>query len=95
MRRWSRGDVRWVYYGVLGVFVVWGVIALGLAQPIVLLQLSANVGGVVMVLASLHILHVNTTLLPPELRPPLWRRVAMLATAVFYGGFVMLWLSSL
>ena len=95
MRRWSRDDVRWVYYSVLAVFVVWGVIALGLAQPIVLLQLSANIGGVVMVIASLHILRVNTTLLPPELRPPLWRRIALLATALFYGGFVTLWLSSL
>ena len=95
MRRWSRGEVRWVYYGVLAVFVVWGVIALGMAQPIVLLQLSANVGGVVMVLSSLHILYVNTTLLPPELRPPLWRRVALVAMALFYGFFVTLWLSSL
>ncbi|HUQ13178.1 MAG TPA: Nramp family divalent metal transporter [Novosphingobium sp.] len=94
MRRWSRDDVRWVYYGVLALFVVWGVIALGLAQPIVLLQLSANVGGVVMVLASLHILRINTTLLPPELRPPLWRRLALVATALFYGAFVTLWLTS-
>ena len=95
MRRWSGGEVRWVYYGVLAVFVVWGVIALGMAQPIVLLQLSANIGGVVMVLSSLHILYVNTTLLPPELRPPLWRRVALVAMALFYGFFVTLWISSL
>ncbi len=94
-RRWSRDDVRWVYYSVLALFVGWGVIALGLAQPIVLLQLSANVGGVVMVLASLHILRINTTLLPPQLRPPPWRRIALVATALFYGGFVTLWLSSL
>ena len=94
MRRWTGGEVRWVYYGVLAVFVVWGVIALGMAQPIVLLQLSANVGGVVMVLSSLHILYVNTTLLPPQLRPPLWRRVALVAMALFYGFFVTLWVSA-
>jgi len=94
-RRWSRGDVRLLYYAVLAVFVAWGMVALGLAQPIVLLQLSANVGGVVMVLASLHILYVNTTMLPPELRPPLWRRLALILTAIFYGGFVTLWVSSI
>jgi hypothetical protein len=50
---------------------------------------------VVMVLSSLHILYVNMTLLPPELRPPLWRRIALVAMALFYGFFVTLWLSSL
>ena len=93
VRRWSTGDVRRVYYSVLAVFVAWGLVALGLAQPIVLLQISANVAGVVMLLASLHVLRVNTTLLPPELRPPLWRRAALVAMALFYGFFVALWLS--
>ena len=58
------------------------------------LQLGANVAGVVMVIASLHILRVNTTLLPPELRPALWRRVVLVAMALFYGFFVTLWLTS-
>jgi hypothetical protein len=84
-----------VYYIVLGVGVTWGVVALGLAQPIVLLQLAANVGGLIFVLASLHLLYINCTLLPPEVRPPVWRRVALVAMALFYGVFVTLWLSSL
>lgn len=95
VRGWSRGDVRLVYYAVLAVFVVWGLIAMGLAAPIFLLQVSANIAGVVMVIASLHILYVNTTLLPPELRPPLWRRIALVALSLFYGFFVTLWISTL
>jgi hypothetical protein len=95
VRRWSTGDVRRVYYTVLGAIVAWGFVAMTLAQPIVLLQLGANVAGVVMVIAPLHILRVNTTLLPPELRPPLWRRVVLVAMALFYGFFVSLWLSSI
>ena len=85
-------DVRVVYYGVLGATVVWGIIALRLTQPIVLLQLGANMAGIVFIISSLHILYVNTTLLPPEIRPPMWRRLALVATAVFYGGFVALWI---
>ena len=27
-----------------------------------------------------------TTLLPVELRPPLWRRIALVLTALFYGA---------
>jgi Mn2+/Fe2+ NRAMP family transporter len=90
VRRWRGGDVRAVYYTVLGVIVLWGVIALALAAPIVLLQLGANVAGVIFIVAALHILYINTRLLPPELRPPMWRRVALVAMAVFYGFFAVL-----
>ncbi len=92
VREWRGGDVRLVYHVILVVLVLWGVFALSLTQPLVLLQLGANVAGVVMVLAPLHILRVNTTLLPEALRPPLWRRLVLIAMALFYGTFVWLWL---
>jgi hypothetical protein len=92
VRSWRGGDVRSVYYTVLGVMALWGIFAMGLTQPIILLQLGANVAGTVLMIASLHILWVNTRLLPPPLRPPLWRRAALLLMAAFYGFFVYLWL---
>jgi hypothetical protein len=92
VRRWSDGDVRRVYYSVLAVLVVWGLIAIGQATPILLLQLGANLGGIVFIISALHILYVNTTFLPKEIQPPLWRRIALLVMAVFYGFFVYLWL---
>jgi hypothetical protein len=95
VRAWRGGDVRAIYYTVLGVLVLWGVVAIRLAQPIVLLQLGANVAGIVFVISSLHLLRVNTTLLPPALRPSRWRRAALVALAAFYGLFVTLWLSAL
>jgi len=64
LRRAKVGDVRAVYYTVMTVLVVWGIIALRLAQPIVLLKISANVAGAIFVIASLHLLYVNTRLLP-------------------------------
>ena len=94
LRSWRGGDVRLVYYAVLAVVVLWGIVALRMAQPIVLLQLGANMAGIVFIIASLHLLYVNTRLLPAPLRPPLWRRVALVATALFYGAFVALWLRS-
>ena len=87
VRKWRGGDVRAVYYCVLGVVVLWGIMALRLAQPIVLLQIGANVGGFVFVIASLHLLYINTTLLPEHVRPPMWRRVALVVMCVFYGFF--------
>lgn len=95
VRRWRGGDVRLVYYGVLAIVVVWGIIALRLAQPIVLLQISANVGGVVFIVASLHLLYLNTRLLPPALRPSMWRRVTLVLMALFYGLFAVLSFASL
>lgn len=92
IRAWRGGDVRVLYYTLLAGIVLWGVIALRLTRPIILLQLAANIAGVVMVISSLHILYVNTRFLPEELRPPLWRRIGLVATAVFYGFFAYLWL---
>jgi hypothetical protein len=85
VRQWSNGDVRLVYYSVLAGIVLWGLIASRLAQPIILLQLSANIAGVVMVISALHVLYINTTFLPVELQPPFWRRGALVFMALFYG----------
>jgi hypothetical protein len=94
VRAWRGGDVRAVYYTVLAVLVVWGIIALGLAQPIVLLKIGANVAGAVFVIAAPHLLYVNTRILPPHVRPPMWRRIALAAMAVFYAFFVTLSIAS-
>jgi hypothetical protein len=74
---------------------LWGIIALRLTQPIVLLALSANMAGIAFIISAFHVLYVNTKLLPRELRPPLWRRLALIALAVFYGLFLGLWVWSL
>ena len=92
IRGWRGGDVRIVYYCVLIVITIWGIIALRLTQPIILLLLSANMAGIVFIISSLHLLYVNTRLLPIELRPPLWRRLALVALALFYGLFLTMWL---
>jgi Mn2+/Fe2+ NRAMP family transporter len=95
IRAWRGGDVRIIYYVVLVVVCVWGIIALRLTQPIILLALSANMAGLVMVFSSLHLIYVNSRLLPVELRPPLWRKLALVALSLFYGFFVTCWLWSL
>lgn len=90
IRAWRGGDVRLVYYGVLAAVVVWGAIALRLAAPIFLLQLSANIGAVVFVIAGLHLLYVNTRLLPAAVRPGLLARLGLVGMVVFYGLFAYL-----
>jgi hypothetical protein len=95
VRSWSRDDVRVVYYSALGVICLWGIVALRLAQPIILLLLAANVAATVMTIAALHLLYVNTRLLPEAVRPPQWRRVVLVAMAGFYGVFTVMSLRTL
>jgi hypothetical protein len=91
LRVWRGGDVRRVYYLVLGVSVLWGLVALRLGEPVWLLLVAANVGGLILAIAATHLLYVNCTLLPRELRPPLWRRAALVAMTLFYGAFFAMW----
>ncbi len=95
LRGWRGGDVRRVYYSVLTAVVIWGVFALNLAQPVALLVIGANIASVAFIITSLHLLYINTHLLPPELRPPLWRRASLVAMAVFYSYFSTLSIYSL
>ena len=61
-----------------------------MAQPVLLLQISANVAGVTFVIAGLHLLYVNTRLLPKAVRPGVWPRVGLVALVLFYGVFSFL-----
>jgi hypothetical protein len=87
IRNWRGGDVRAIYYTLLGVLVVWGMIALKLVQPIMLIQISANVAGLTFVIAGLQLLYVNTRMLPEHVRPGIWPRVGLVGLVVFYGVF--------
>jgi hypothetical protein len=95
VRRWRGGDVRAVYYTILLTIALWAMFALRLAQPIMLLKIAANVAGIVFVVASLHLLYINTRLLPPAVRPPLWRRVGLIGMSIFYAVFVVFSLRSI
>ena len=66
-----------------------------LRKPVALLLIGANVAGAVLVVTSLHLLYINTRLLPAHVRPPPWRRAALVAMALFYGFFLSLSIATL
>ena len=78
----------WIVLSIAGA-AAWGIIALRLAQPIILLQVAANVAGVVFVVATLHLLYINTRLLPQAVRPSPARCAVLVAMSLFYGFFVV------
>jgi hypothetical protein len=88
-RKWAGDDVRKVYYSVLLLFMIWGCIALGLAQPLTLIIIGANMAGLILMIASVHLIVVNRALLPAELRAPVWRMLVLILSALFFGFFVV------
>lgn len=89
VRRMAGGDVRKVYYTILVVFVVWGCIAINLAQPLVLILIGAFAAGAIMTVASVHVWYVNRKFLPKEFQAPLWRQVMLFVMCGFYGFFTL------
>lgn len=90
-RAWQSGDIRFVYYGVLSLFTLWGVfILLTDLKPLFLVLLGANMAGLNFVFLGLHTLYINRKFLPPDLRPPLWTQVVVLLSVVYFAIFFLL-----
>ncbi len=89
IREWSKGDVRRIYYSIMVAMVIWGCIAINLAQPLILILIGAFVAAMMMTLYSAHVWYVNRKFLPRELQAPAWRQAALLVMTAFFGFFTL------
>lgn len=93
VRGWESRQVSLVYYGIMVVYCIWGLIALRLApNPLVLAIASGVLGNIGLGISSLHALYVNRKLLPEELRLPLPLQIGLVGTCVFFlavSGFAL------
>jgi hypothetical protein len=93
LRRWP---VSRVYAGLLLLFTSWGVVSLGLGESSLgFFKVLGAVAGPVLAVAAFQILRVNTRFLPPEIRPPLWRRAALVLCGLGYAALAVASLVSL
>ena len=90
VRNWAKGDVRRVYYSIMVLMVVWGCIAINLAQPFILILLGAFMAGLMMTIYSAHVWYVNRKFLPAEIQAPAWRQWSLLAMTAFFGFFTII-----
>ena len=92
-RNLGEHNAKWIYYPILGVYILWGVIAMYLAKPFFMILVSATIGGYLLVITALHTLYVNRKFLPPEIQPPIWKQVGLVLCAGFYSvfGTVTVW----
>ena len=87
VRRWPASRV---YAGLLMLFTSWGVVSLGFGETALgLFKLLGAVAGPVLAVASFQILRVNTRFLPPEVRPPLWRRATLVLCGLGYAALAV------
>jgi hypothetical protein len=75
------------FYGLLLLgFTVIACFGAFLGDAKLLLMILGATAAPITAFSALQILRLNTTLLPRELRPPLWRKIALVLTALFYGA---------
>jgi len=51
--------------------------------------------GPILTIGAFQILRINTRFLPKEIRPPMWRRIALIVCGLFYGAICVASLASL
>ncbi|HKB02032.1 MAG TPA: hypothetical protein VKD90_07420, partial [Gemmataceae bacterium] len=85
-RRFGGQKVKYLYYGILVIFCLWGVVALSLFDPFQILKISTVLQNIGLGFSALHALYVNRALMPRELRPGLVMQLGVLACGAFFLG---------
>jgi len=85
VRHLDGNQVKYVYYLLLLLYCIWGLVALKLTPDPLLLTIASGVFlNFGMGFSSLHVLWVTTFLMPREVRPPLVMRIGLVCCATFY-----------
>ena len=88
-QRLQGNQVKYVYYGILLIYAVWGLIALWLFDPLIILQIGGVLMNLAMGFSAWHTWYVNRTLLPPELRPGWFMQAGVIGCGIFFLGITV------
>lgn len=83
-RRLQGHQVKYVYYGLLAVYGVWGMYALTAFTPGQVAKIATVLMNVSLGFVALHTLYVNQTLLPAPLRPGWIRKCGLVFAGLFF-----------
>lgn len=88
--RMRAGQVKWIYYGILGSYVLWSLLCAYLfstyGTPKLMTLVIANLNNVALGVTAIQLIWINVTLLPREIRPRWYHILGVLSCAVFYLG---------
>jgi hypothetical protein len=85
-RRLGGDRVKYIYYGILSAYAVWGLFALWKLNPLQILTIAGVLMNVALGFTAWHTLYVNRTLLPPALRPGWFNQAGLVLCGVFVLG---------
>jgi len=84
LRRMKPENIRYVYFTVLILYAMFGVTMLSLGEPTTLLLIATTIFNFALGFSCWHTLAVNLILLPQELRPNWFMRIALFSAGAFF-----------
>ena len=84
LRHWDTKHIGKLYFSVLCIYAVLGVVMLCFIRGDVLLVFSGMLYNYALGFSSLHVAAINTVLLPPALRPSKFRRSLLIVGGLFF-----------
>jgi hypothetical protein len=85
MHRFEGHQVKYIYYGLLAVYWMFGLqVLLRFPNPFAMVKVAAIIFNYALGFSALHTLVVNCTLLPPALRPGWQMRIALVCAFTFF-----------
>jgi hypothetical protein len=82
----GKGEVRYLYYGILLAYGAWGLFVLWLLPALQIAKIGAVLGNVALGVSSLQALYVNQRLLPDALRPNFAMQLGVALCGLFFLG---------
>lgn len=86
VRSFGTGEVRYIYYGLLGLYCVCGLVILSLFPALQIARISAVLQNLALGSSTLLALYIQRSLVPPELRPHWLLQLGGVACGVFFLG---------
>lgn len=95
VRRWSKGEVKKLYYTVLAFIIIWIIFAFALnyifgVVPLAWILMVANISNVVLAITAAATIYMGRKWLPKEIRMPIWSAVVLAIGVVFWAAFAIL-----
>jgi hypothetical protein len=90
VRRWDPHRIRWLYFGAVCCYAVFGLAALSLWNPKQLLVWATCIYNAALGFSCFHVLAVNMFLLPREIRPGWFVRIGLLLGGVFFTALAVI-----
>jgi hypothetical protein len=85
-RRLGEHRVKQIYYGLMSLQGVWGLLVLMFLEPLAILKIAGVLMNLGLGASALHALYVNCTLLPREVRPNWFIRAGVVFCSLFFFG---------